>query len=152
MITKTEQFSTTQINKNLPGIKSGDTVKVHQKIKESFGKAQDKGEKERIQVFEGVVIAVKHGEGINATMTVRKVVDGIGVERIFPIHSPSISKVEVVRSAKVRRSKLYYLRSTKGKKARLKSKELAKAIVEKEPVIPEIVTETLPIDKPEVTE
>src|SRR5207249_3711903 len=94
--------------KEMPQIKPGDTVRVHQKIKE--------GDKERIQIFEGIVLARKHGKGISSTITVRKVIDGVGVERIFPIHSPSIGKIEVVKSGKVRRSKLYYLRYTKGKK------------------------------------
>lgn len=113
-----------QLKKDLPDIRPGDTIKVHQKIKE--------GDKERIQVFEGVVIAKKHGKGISATITVRKVVEGVGVERIFPIHSPFIAKIEVVKSGKVRRAKLYYLRHTKGKKARLKKKDFALAIAEPE--------------------
>lgn len=84
------------------GIKSGDTVRVHQKI-------QDKG-KTRLQVFEGLVLARKHGDEAGATFTVRKVVDGIGVEKIFPLYSPLIDKIEVVRRSKVRRAKLYYIR------------------------------------------
>lgn len=87
--------------KNL-GIKSGDTVRVHQKI-------QDKG-KTRLQVFEGLVLARKHGSEAGATFTVRKVVDGIGVEKIFPLYSPLIDKIEIMRRSKVRRSKLYYIR------------------------------------------
>ena len=106
--------------KQVPAIRPGDTVKVHQKIKE--------GNKERIQVFEGVVIAAKHGVGVSGTITVRKVVDGVGVERIFPIHAPSLAKIEVVSSAKVRRAKLYYLRSMGSKKAKLKKRELIAAI------------------------
>jgi large subunit ribosomal protein L19 len=111
-----DQFNKVQI-KALPEIRPGDTIKVHQKIKE--------GNKERIQVFEGVVIAKKHGKGISATMTVRKIVDGVGVERIFPIHSPAIEKIEVEKHGKVRRAKLYYLRTAKGKRAKLKRKEYA---------------------------
>lgn len=87
--------------KNL-GVKSGDTVRVHQKI-------QDKG-KTRIQIFEGLVLARKHGDEPGATFTVRKVVDGIGVEKIFPLYSPLIDKIEIVRRSKVRRAKLYYIR------------------------------------------
>jgi|SRR3989344_4892688 len=121
MTTKTEIFNRSQL-KELPDIRPGDTIRVHQKIKE--------GDKERIQIFEGVVIAKKHGQGISATITVRKVIEGIGVERIFPIHSSSNSKIEVVKSAKVRRSKLYYLRHAKGKKSKLKMKEFVAAIVE----------------------
>ena len=127
MIADIEKFKQFQINKNLSDIQTGDTVKVHQRIKE--------GGKERIQIFEGIVIARKHGRGISATITVRKVVDGVGVERIFPIHSPSLSKIEVIRLTKVRRAKLYYLRQAKGKKARLKNKEFASTIAEPEPKV-----------------
>ena len=112
---------------NLPDVKPGDTIKVHQKIKEIIKKGK-KGageERERIQVFEGVVIARKHGKGVNATITVRKLISGVGVEKTFPIHSPLIDKIEVVSRAKVRRSKLYYLRNLVGKKARLKKKNLS---------------------------
>jgi large subunit ribosomal protein L19 len=94
-----------------PRMKSGDTVRVHVKIKE--------GDKERVQVFEGTVIG-QHRGGLRASFTVRKVSAGQGVERIFPLHSPIIQKVEVVRSARVRRSKLYFLRDLKGKAARMK--------------------------------
>ncbi len=133
MITLLEKFNKAQ-EKKLPDLRPGDTIKVHQKIKE--------GNKERIQIFEGLIIAKKHGKGIPATITVRKVVEGIGVERIFPIHSPSLEKIEVVRSGKVRRSKLYYLRTAKGKKARLKKKEFAVAIAPEEPVETQAVEET----------
>jgi large subunit ribosomal protein L19 len=94
-----------------PAIKPGDTVRVHVKVRE--------GDKERIQVFEGVVIGLHRG-GTRASFTVRKVSFGQGVERIFPLHSPTIQKVEVMRSARVRRAKLYYLRDLKGKAARMK--------------------------------
>ena len=94
-----------------PAIKPGDTVKVHVKVRE--------GDKERIQVFEGMVIGMHRG-GARATFTVRKVSFGQGVERIFPLHSPTIAKVDVVRSARVRRAKLYFLRELKGKAARMK--------------------------------
>ena len=120
MTTKTEKFNSQNIKK-MPDINPGDTVKVHQKIKE--------GDKERIQIFEGIVISRKHGKGISSTITIRKVVEGVGVERIFPVHSPFISKIEVVKSSKVRRSKLYYIRTVKGKRAKLKKKEFAAAIV-----------------------
>lgn len=90
------------------GIRSGDTVRVHQKIKE---KAKGgKGEKTRIQVFEGLVLATKHGTEPGATFTVRKVSNGVGIERIFPLYSPVIDKIEIVKRAKVRRSKLYHIR------------------------------------------
>jgi large subunit ribosomal protein L19 len=114
MATKLETFNKKQL-KELTDIKPGYTVRVHQRIKE--------GDKERIQAYEGVVIARKHGKGIDATVTVRRITGGIGVERIFPIHSPKIEKIDVVKRAKVRRSKLYYLRQLTGKKARLKTKQ-----------------------------
>ncbi|HNX64833.1 MAG TPA: 50S ribosomal protein L19 [Oscillospiraceae bacterium] len=94
-----------------PELSIGDTVKVHVKIKE--------GEKYRIQIFEGTVIAKKHG-GINETFTVRRVAHGCGIERVFPVHSPVVDKVEVVRNGKVRRAKLYYLRDRVGKAAKVK--------------------------------
>ena len=94
-----------------PRMKSGDTVRVHVKIKE--------GDKERVQVFEGIVIGIRRGSA-RASFTVRKVSFGQGVERIFPLHSPVIDKIEVLRTAKVRRAKLYFLRELKGKAARMK--------------------------------
>jgi large subunit ribosomal protein L19 len=96
-------------------IKAGDTVKVYQKYK-------DKG-KDKVQMFEGMVLCRKHGNEIGAAITVRKIVSGVGVEKIFPVHSPIIEKIEIVRSGKTRRSKLYYLRTAKGRKSRLKQVE-----------------------------
>ncbi len=101
-----------------PRFRPGDTVKVHVRIKE--------GAKERIQIFQGVVIAWKSA-GVRTTMTVRKVSYGVGVERIFPVHSPTIEKIEWVRRGRVRRAKLYYLRNLRGKKARLSEVREAKA-------------------------
>jgi large subunit ribosomal protein L19 len=100
-----------QLRSDIPDVGPGDTVRVLVRVKE--------GEKERIQPFEGVCIARKGG-GIRETLTVRKVSGGVGVERIFPIHSPSIAELKVLRRGKVRRAKLYYLRSLRGKKARIK--------------------------------
>ncbi len=100
-------------------IKPGQTIRVHQKIKE--------GEKERVQVFEGIVIARRHGVGASGTFCVRKYSDGIGVERIFPIQSPIITKVELVRTAKVRRAKLYHLRETGARPLREKIAKKPKA-------------------------
>jgi len=99
-----------------PAIKPGDTVRVHVKVRE--------GDKERIQVFEGLVIAMHRG-GTRASFTVRKVSFGQGVERIFPLHSPVIQKIDVVRTARVRRAKLYFLRARRGKAARMKEKRTA---------------------------
>ena len=103
--------------KPLPEIKPGMTIQVHQRITE----LGPKGEKQRIQVFEGIVIAHKHGKQSGASITVRKISEGIGVEKIFPINSPTIVKIEPVRQAKVKKSKLYYLRSYK---KRLKEKKI----------------------------
>src|SRR5712691_6019024 len=102
-----------QMKKDRNGFVPGDTVRVHVRVVE--------GEKERTQIFEGVVIR-KRGEGIKASFTVRRISYGIGVERTFPLHSPRIERVEIVRHARVRRSKLYYLRGLAGKAARLKEK------------------------------
>ena len=115
MPTKLETFIKSQIKADLPDIRPGDTVRVSQKIKE--------GEKEKIQIFEGLVIARKHRKEMGATITVRKVISGIGVERIFPIHSPTIEKIEILKRGRVRRAKLYYLRKAKGKKAKIKKLE-----------------------------
>ncbi|MGN7478621.1 50S ribosomal protein L19 [Solibacillus silvestris] len=100
-----------QLRSDLPSFKPGDTVKVHVKIVE--------GTRERIQLFEGVVIK-RRGGGISETFTVRKISYGVGVERTFPVHTPKIAKLEVVRKGKVRRAKLYYLRNLRGKAARIK--------------------------------
>jgi len=99
------------LRNDVPDFRSGDTVKVHVRLRE--------GEKERIQIFEGLVIARKHG-GVSETFTVRKMSSGIGVERVFPLHAPSVAKIEVVRHGRVRRAKLYYIRSRRGKAARIK--------------------------------
>ncbi|MFI5177176.1 MAG: 50S ribosomal protein L19 [Vicinamibacterales bacterium] len=99
-----------------PAMRSGDTVRVHVKVRE--------GDKERIQVFEGTVIGMHRG-GVRATFTVRKVSFGQGVERIFPLHSPTIDRIEVLRGAKVRRAKLYFLRDLTGKAARMKGQKRA---------------------------
>ena len=108
------QIGKGQMRTDFPEFRVGDTVKVHYKIKE--------GSKERIQVFQGIVIQ-KRGMQISSTFTVRKISGGIGVERIFPVHSPNIDKIEVVRYGRVRRAKLFYLRKAKGKAARVKEKK-----------------------------
>lgn len=103
-----------QLKEKIPDFAPGDTVKVHVLVRE--------GDKERSQIFQGVVIR-RRGSGTNETFTVRKISGGIGVERIFPLHSPHISEISIVRRGKVRRSKLYYLRALKGKSARIREKK-----------------------------
>ena len=112
------QIEAQQAKKDPPALRPGETVRVHVKVVE--------GEKERTQVFEGMVIGIS-GTGSRAMFTVRKISYGVGVERIFPIHSPRIDKVEVVSRGKVRRAKLYFLRSRSGKSARIKEKRMAVA-------------------------
>ena len=108
-----ESLTNDQLRTDLPEFNIGDTIKVHVKIKE--------GDKERIQIFEGLVI-YRHGGGISSTFTVRKISSGVGVEKIFPLHSPMIAKIEVVRLGKVRRAKLSYIRSLSAKAARIKER------------------------------
>lgn len=136
MNTQVAGFTVSSVNmedrKNL-GIKAGDTVRVHQKI-------EDKG-KTRIQIFEGIVLARKHGDEAGATFTVRKVVDGIGVERIYPLYSPLIDKIEIIRRSTVRRAKLYYIREKVAReikrqmrRMRLMNVSTSNAVAEPEPV------------------
>ena len=103
-----------QLRVDIPAFQAGDTVKVHLRIIE--------GEKERIQVFQGAVLCVRKGD-MDSTFTVRKISEGVGVERVFPMHSPSIERVEVVTQGKVRRSRIYYLRGLRGKAARIKVRD-----------------------------
>jgi len=111
-----QSATASQLRSDLPQFKAGDTVSVYVKVIE--------GNKERVQVFAGVCIK-RHDDGINSTFTVRKISNGIGVERIFPLHSPRLVKIEVVRVGRVRRAKLYYLRNLQGKAARIKEKRSA---------------------------
>jgi len=122
---KIDIFNKKQQKKDLPEIRPGYTIRVHQKIKE--------GDKQRIQIFEGLVIARKHGTGINSTITVRKIASGVGVERIFPIHAPFIEKIEVVKKGKVRRAKLYYIRKKSAKASRLKEVKQTNAKTSQKP-------------------
>ena len=108
-----DQLEASLLRSDLPRIQPGDIVKVHVKVKE--------GEKERIQLFQGIVISIKGG-GMRTSFTVRKVASGVGVERIFPLNSPTIDKLEVLRHGKVRRAKLYFLRDKLGKAGRLKER------------------------------
>jgi large subunit ribosomal protein L19 len=113
-----ERIQRSLVKKTVPTFEIGDTVRVHVKVVE--------GDKERIQVFEGVVIARKGGRN-SETFTVRKISYGVGVERIFPVHSPIVTRVDVVRQGKVRRAKLYYLRAKKGRTAKLEDREFVQA-------------------------
>ena len=123
-----DQIEAADERKGLPRLQPGDTVRVHVRVKETNVKEEIKGkpketERERVQVFEGVVIGLR-GSGARATMTVRKISFGTGVERIFPLHARTIDKIEVVKQARVRRAKLYFLRALKGKAGRMKEKRV----------------------------
>ena len=111
---KVLQATQNDLKKDLPQFQSGDTVSVGVKVIE--------GTRSRVQTFEGVVIAISAGGGINKTFTVRKISNGVGVERIFPFHSPNLETIKVVKRGKIRRAKLYYLRNLKGKAARIKKR------------------------------
>lgn len=111
-----DTFKKSQLKKNPIDVNPGDTVKLYQRLKE--------GDKTRLQPFEGLVIARKHGKGPNATITIRKVSLGVGIEKIIPIHSPTVEKIEILRKAKVRRAKLYYIRDKAAKEVRRKIKSL----------------------------
>jgi len=106
------------LKKEFPEIRPGDEIKVFQKIREK--------EKERIQTFEGIVIGRAHKKEMGATITIRREISGIGVEKIFPLHSPNIEKIEILKRGKARRAKLYYLRKAKGERAKLKREDLEK--------------------------
>ncbi len=113
MSRKLENFKKKE-TKEVPKMKSGDTVRIHYKVKED--------DKERIQIAEGLVIARKHGDDLSGTVTIRKVIDKVGVERIFPVHSPNIEKIEVVKKGGARKSKLYYIREKSKREERRKIK------------------------------
>ena len=134
------------MKKDLPDIRPGDTVRVYQKIpvpakaaKKEKSENQPADKEEKVQIFEGLVLARKHGKGISATITVRKEISGIGVEKIFPLHLPTIEKIEILKRGKVRRAKLYYLRKAKGKKAKLKEEEFTEVVAKEK--LEEIKTE-----------
>ena len=115
MENKEEKNKKTEEERKIPDIHSGDTIKIYERVKEK--------DKIKIHPFEGIVIARKHGKEAGATITVRRVISGIGVEKIFPIHSPSIQKIEIIKRGKVRRAKIYHLRRVKGKKVKIKEKK-----------------------------
>ena len=127
-IGQVRQFNKAQLKQELPDIRPGDTVRVYQKIQEK--------KKERTQAFEGLALAIKHGKGLSSTIVVRKISSGIGVERTFPLHSPNVEKIEIVKRGKVRRAKLYYLRGAKGKRARLKKIDFEQAVPEQNEITP----------------
>ena len=123
MNSKIEKFIGPFLKKDLPDIRPGHTVRVYQKIptlakvgQKEKEEDQPAGKVEKVQTFEGLVLARKHGKGISATITVRKEISGIGVEKIFPLHLPTIEKIEILKRGKSRRAKLYYLREARGKK------------------------------------
>jgi len=120
---KVMQLEQRYMKKNIPEFKAGDTLKVHVKIKE--------GDKERVQMFQGIVMG-RHGGGTGATFTVRKMSQGIGVERVFPLHSPSIEKIETIKIGSVRRAKLNYLRDLAGKSARIREKMVDSGLITQE--------------------
>ncbi len=120
---KIMQLEQRHLKKNIPEFKAGDTLKVHVKIKE--------GDKERVQMFQGIVMG-RHGGGTGATFTVRKMSQGIGVERVFPLHSPNIERIECVKVGSVRRAKLNYLRDLAGKSARIREKMIESGLVDEE--------------------
>ena len=113
MSTVIEKITSAQLRSDIPEFRPGDTVRVHAKVVE--------GSRERIQIFEGLVIK-RRGAGISETYTVRKISNGVGVERTFPVHTPRVAKIEVVRKGRVRRAKLYYIRALSGKAARIKER------------------------------
>ena len=125
-----------QLKDKIPDLKVGDTVRVHQKIKE--------GNRERIQVFEGIIIK-KQGGGVNATFTVRRIASGVGVEKTFLVHSPLMEKVELVRVGKARRAKLYYLRDRVGKAA--KTKEQIGARIENREIVVKAEADETPVEE-----
>jgi large subunit ribosomal protein L19 len=128
MADKVKQFNQKQVKNITANINSGDTVRVHQILRPS-----SKDQKEKIQFFEGIVLAHKHGLEPGGTITVRKVVGGIGVEKIFPLHSPVVKQIEVIKKGRTRRAKLYYLRQAKGKRARLRTETADEKMLE-EPI------------------
>lgn len=144
MNTTTIKISPVDIDsrKNL-GIKAGDTVRVIQRIVEKDLKDKEKKEKVRLQAFEGLVLARKHGNEAGGTFTVRKIASGVGVEKIFPLYSPMIDKIEIVRTAQVRRSKLYYIRDKAAKEVKKHMKHSRKAnnVVERVEETPEVALE-----------
>jgi large subunit ribosomal protein L19 len=135
------------MTKDVPVLEPGMTIRVHQRITE--------GAKERVQIFEGLVIKISSGTGVNKTYTVRKIIDGIGVEKIFPFYAPSVEKIELLKKGKVRRAKLYYMRDLRGKSTRLREvsgKELVwlEGTAPEPEVTEEPVAEEVKVEEPKV--
>jgi large subunit ribosomal protein L19 len=139
MLKKMVEFNKTQRASKLPDVKTGDVVKVFRKIVE--------GGKERIQMFQGIIIAMKGKQSSSPTMTVRKVSNGVGVELVLPLHSPMIDKIEIVKRAKVRSSKLYYIREKTAKSLKLKYKDMAEFAKVEEVPVKEDVVEAAPVEE-----
>jgi large subunit ribosomal protein L19 len=133
------EFNRTQRSKKFANFQSGDVIKVYRKIKE--------GDKERIQIFQGIIVSIKGKQSSSPMVTVRKVSNGVGVELILPLFSPSLEKIELVKKAKVRRAKLYYLRGLTAKKSRMKYKEVTEFIPEEEMSAPVIENKAIPKEK-----
>jgi large subunit ribosomal protein L19 len=127
MTNKLTKFTEKFTKKDIPEIRTGDVVRIHVKLAEKTKAGGDK-----TQAFEGLVIAKKHGKGMEGTFTVRKISEGVGVERVFPFQCPSISKIEIVKHSKVRRAKLYYMRKRVGKQARMHSVDITDTIALKD--------------------
>lgn len=139
MLKKMVEFNMTQRTSNAPALQTGDVVKVYRKIVE--------GGKERVQMFQGMVLATRGGQSSSQTITVRKVSNGVGVELVLPVHSPMIEKIELVKKAKTRRSKLYYIREKTAKSLKLKYKDIAEfAAVEEEAPAVEVKSEEVPAE------
>ena len=136
---KVQQYLKPYMRTNTPSLRAGDVVRVHERIKE--------GDRERIQIFEGLVISCKHGKTLGGMFAVRKISHGVGVERTFPIHSPRIQKIEIVRHEKVRRAKLYYVRALVGAKAKKRRTKPIAQMFAMEDATPETVE-----DLPEATQ
>ncbi len=142
MNNKVIEFNKSQRIRKMPDFSVGDVVKIYRKIKE--------GDKERIQIFEGLIIAIKGKQSSSPMITVRKISEGVGVELILPVFSPAVEKIELAKRAKIRRAKLYYLRGLAAKKSRMKYKEVAEFISEEEkpaPAVEDIKNEEVAVEK-----
>lgn len=138
-----QYFAKQSMKQNAPVLRAGETVRVHQKIRE--------GNKERIQIFEGLVISVRGDKAMNSSFVVRRIASGVGVERTFPLHSPNVVKVERVKAGKVRQSKLFYMRERFGRNARLRNEVASKETWEEPTAVKEELPVEEPVDNPEAS-